>query len=233
MISSLISTVNIPVGEHITRTFGGLTFNVDTIWTTCIAAVIVLALGFYMRAKVTSGVPSGIQLFFETLVEFVGDLVESTIGRRASRLVPLAVSLFLFILVANWLSIIPGGYPKDYLPTPASDVNTTYALSLVVILVVHAAGFRAKKAKYLKHFVSPINLIEEITKPITLSLRLFGNLFAGGLMVALIASLLPVYLVPFMTAGWKLFDMFIGFLQAFIFSLLTIVYFGLAVEEGH
>ncbi|NNN21188.1 MAG: F0F1 ATP synthase subunit A [Acidimicrobiales bacterium] len=229
----VIATVNIPVGDHITRTIYGMTFNVDTIWTTALAGVIVITLGLVMRVKLTAGVPGGLQLFFESLVDFVEELVESSIGKRASRLVPLAVALFLFILTANWLSLIPSGFPKEYLPAPAADVNTTYALAVLVIIIVHGAGFRAKKLGYLKHFVNPLHLIEEITKPITLTLRLFGNLFAGGLMVALIGALLPVYLVWLVDFMWKVFDMFVGGIQAFIFALLTIVYFGLAAEKTH
>ena len=100
----------------------------------------------------------------------------------------------------------------------------------------HRSGPPAYRG-YIKHyfqpfpFFFPINVIEEITKPITLALRLFGNLFAGTLMLLLIASLLPVYIVPFGDVAWKLFDMFIGLIQAFIFALLTIVYYGMATSH--
>jgi F-type H+-transporting ATPase subunit a len=100
------------------------------------------------------------------------------------------------------------------------------------------ASIRTRGLKgYVKHYFQPfpvffpINVIEEITKPITLALRLFGNLFAGTLMLLLIAALLPVFIVPFADVGWKLFDMFIGFIQAFIFALLTIVYYGMATAD--
>lgn len=229
----LLSTINISVGDHIVRHIGPLAINMDTVLSTVVAGAIVLTLGFIMRAKVTSGVPNGLQLFFETAVDFIQDLVESSIGKRTSRLVPLAFSLFMFILVANWLSLIPTGYPRPLLPAPAEDVNTTYALALIVILIVHLGGLRAKRFRYFSHFKNPLNIVEELVKPVTLALRLFGNIFTGGLIVLLIGALLPVYLVPFVTAGWKLFDMFIGFIQAFIFALLTVVYYGLAVEEHH
>ena len=78
----------------------------------------------------------------------------------------------------------------------------------------------------------PINIIEEITKPITLTFRLFGNVFAGGLMVSVMVALLPGYIYPPFEFGWKLFDMFIGAIQAFIFALLTIIYFGMALDTG-
>ncbi len=229
----MLATINISVGNHVVRHLGPLAFNMDTILSTVVAGAIVLILGFAMRVKVTSGVPNGLQLFFEKVVGDIQDLVESSIGKRTSRLVPLAFSLFMFILVANWLSIIPTGYPTPLLPAPAEDVNTTYALAFIVIIIVHAGGLRAKRFRYIGHFKNPLNLVEEIVKPVTLALRLFGNIFTGGLIVLLIGALLPIYFVPFVTVIWKLFDMFIGLIQAFIFALLTIVYYGLAVEENH
>ena len=144
----------------------------------------------------------------------------------------------MFILIANWLEVIPTGYPRELLGAPTGDVNLPYAMAIFVIVLVHVASFRARGVKgyashYLKPFpiLLPINVIEEITKPITLSLRLFGNMFAGGLMVALI-GLLPVFVVPAGDVVWKLFDMFIGFIQAFIFALLTVVYFGIAMDTS-
>jgi F-type H+-transporting ATPase subunit a len=124
------------------------------------------------------------------------------------------------------------------LPAPTADTNLTYALALMVILGVWTYGIREKGVKgYFKHFVEPfpillpLNIIEELVKPVTLALRLFGNIFAGGIMIALI-GLLPIYVFWFPNIIWKLFDMFIGGVQAFIFALLTILYFGMA-GAGH
>ena len=188
--------------------------------------------------------PGKLQLFFETTVDQVNQLVDSTVGPAGKRIVPLALALFLFILTADWLEVIPSS-PRggtEYLPSPTANVNLTYAMALIVIVIVHAASIRARGLRgYVKHyfqpfpFFFPINVIEEITKPITLALRLFGNLFAGTLMLLLIAALLPVFIVPVADVAWKLFDMFIGFIQAFIFALLTIVYYGMAttVDADH
>jgi F-type H+-transporting ATPase subunit a len=121
-------------------------------------------------------------------------------------------------------------------------VNLTYALALVVIIWVHINGIRKKGAgNYFSHFVQPykwllpLNVIEEIVKPFTLALRLFGNIFSGGIMIALI-GLMPTYIAWAPNAMWKLFDLGIGVIQAFIFALLTILYFGMASaqhEEAH
>jgi F-type H+-transporting ATPase subunit a len=221
-------------GHHITATIGGLVFNIDTIWSTAIAGLIVIGLGFFVRSRVTSDVPSKIQLVWEVVVGWVERQVEDNIGKVAPYVVPLAVTLFFFILIANWIELVP---TNEIAPSPTADVNLTFAMGLLVFVWATVAGIRRRGGiNYGKHFFQPhwimfpINLIEEIMKPVTLALRLFGNIFAGGIMIALI-GLLPVYIVPFGNVAWKLFDMFIGVIQAFIFALLTILYFGMATRQ--
>ena len=202
----LLASGNININNHVSRTLFGLSIELDIVWSTLIAGAIIVILGLLTARKASSGVPGKLQLFFETVVDQVNQLVESTVGPAGKRIVPLAVALFLFILTANWLEVIPSS-PRggtEYLPSPTGNVNLTYALAVVVIVVVHVASIRARGIRgYVKHyfqpfpFFFPINVIEEVTKPITLALRLFGNLFAGTLMLLLIAALLPVYIVPF------------------------------------
>jgi len=236
---SVLAASEIKIGEHVTRKFLGLTFNVDTIWTTVIAGSILVALGLYMRYRITHGTPSKLQLAFETVVDAVQKQVQDTIGPVAPFVVPLAVTLFFFILIANWLEIIPSGHSPEYLPAPTADVNLTFALAFLVVGWATVTGIRRRGAGgYLKGFIRPspallpINIIEEVAKPFSLALRLFGNLFAGGVVLSLI-TLLPPYLLPVLNVPWKLFDMFIGLIQAFIFALLTILYFAFSVGEGH
>ena len=148
------------------------------------------------------------------------------------------MGLFLFILIANWLALIPSPGDPEYLIPPASDVNLTYALALFVIVLMHVSGVRKKGLRgYYGHLfrkprlLIPINIIEELAKPLTLALRLFGNIFSGVIMVSLIA-LFPAYILWAPNVLWKLFDAFIGLIQAFIFALLTIIYFvSLSPEE--
>jgi F-type H+-transporting ATPase subunit a len=223
----------IEIGQHIVWKVFGLSFNVDTILATLIAGAILIGLGFWVRRRVTSKVPSGGQLVFETVTDTVERQVESTLGiRTAPFVVPLAITLFFFILIANWLALIPTGHNPEYVPPPASDVNLAYALALLVIVWMHSTGVRKKGFRgYYRHLAQPywwlfpINLIEEIARPITLSLRLFGNIFSGVIMVSLIA-LFPAYILWAPDVIWKTFDLFIGLIQAFIFALLTILYFG-------
>ena len=234
--------LNIEVGHHITWNVFGLTWNVDTILSTLVAGVIVIGLGFAMRRRLNARKPTGLQLFFETVTGWVERQVEETMGiRTAPFVVPLATTLFVFLLVANWLSLLPTGHHPEYLPPPAADVNLTYALALLVIVWMYVTGIRNRGFRnYFHHLTQPypamlpINLIEEIARPITLALRLFGNMFSGVIMVSLIA-LFPAYILWAPEIVWKLFEMFIGLIQAFIFALLTILYFSSvkpAEEEG-
>lgn len=242
----LLGTIHIPVGDHITSSVGGLTFNLDTIYTTAIAVVVVIGLGLLMRSRATAGVPGRLQVFWETVVGFVEDQVAANLGPEYRQVVPLGVSVFVFILAANWIEIFPGLFRNtDYLPSPTADVNLTYALGIVVMIGAWAAGIRRNGARgFLRHIfhkpyiLVPINIIEELVKPFTLALRLFGNLFGGGIMIALILGLFPPFASWIFTVPWKLFDMFIGVIQAFIFALLTVIYYrfslyGTSTEGGH
>lgn len=244
--------VNITVGDHVQK-YG---LNFDTIWGSVVAALIVMGLGLALRAKVTSGVPGKLQLLWETLVQAVTQQVEGSIGSRGAAVIPLALALFVFILVANWFSVLGIGSSVEWLAPPTSDVNLTFALALIVIIPVHIVSIRTRGILgYVRHYVAQpfpwflfplnllINVVEEIAKPITLALRLFGNLFSGGLMLTLIAALGAWKLGSFPFGDiwvlvfdviWKLFDVFlIGPIQAFIFALLTILYFDTAMATDH
>jgi F-type H+-transporting ATPase subunit a len=250
MTEVFLADSKIEVGQHNTATWFGLTVNTDTVLSTAIAAVIVLGLAFFLRAKITStGVPNGVQLFWEALTIQMRNQIESAIGMRIAPFVlPLAVTIFIFILISNWLSVIPAqytdksGHATELLKSPAADINYVLALALFVFVCYHVAGIWRRGivghplAVLKGHvaFLAPINLVEELAKPISLSLRLFGNIFAGGILVALIA-LFPPYIMWLPNAIWKSFDLFVGAIQAFIFSILTILYFSqsMEVEEEH
>jgi F-type H+-transporting ATPase subunit a len=233
----LFAAAQIKVGDHIGQTqIFGLTVDMDIVWSSVLAAAIVLGLGFYVRSKATKGVPGKAQLAYETIVEQIRDVTSSAIGPQGDRFIPIALSLFLFILICNWLEILPND-GHDWVPAPTGDVNLPLAMALTVILWVHVESIRARGLRgYLHHYATPykalvpINIIEEITKPITLTFRLFGNIFSGGLMVVVMATLLPWYASLVGQLVWKPFDLAIGLIQAFIFALLTILYFGMAMS---
>ncbi|MEI7779681.1 MAG: F0F1 ATP synthase subunit A [Actinomycetes bacterium] len=244
MVSTSVvhSAATIDVGGHAaTAQLFGMTISLDIVWSSLAAAAVVLGLGFAMRAKATSGVPGKLQLIWETLTEQVSEIAGSALGPAGRKFVPLAMSIFIFILVCNWIEVIPSGHNPEWFPAPTSDVNLPLAMALTVIALVHYNSIKARGFKgYFKHYLEPypvmlpINIIEEITKPITLTFRLFGNLFASVLMVTVITALVPIWAIPFGELPWKIFAMAIGAIQAFIFALLTIIYLGIGMDtSGH
>jgi len=148
------------------------------------------------------------------------------------RLFPLVATIFLFVLFSNWISIIPG------LPSPTADLNVTLSLGLMVFLLSHYLGMRQKGLlTYAKGLIEPktlfplslvLNLAGEMAKPISHSFRLFGNVLGGGILAAVIVSIIPVILPAMIHA---FYDLFIGAVQAFIFALLAVAYIGIAVER--
>jgi F-type H+-transporting ATPase subunit a len=246
--------IDISVGDHVQRKVFGLTINVDIVWATCIAGAIVILLGLILRAKATSGVPGKFQLAWEMAVGAVQGQVNDSIGPRGAAIVPLALTLFVFIFTCNLFEVVGIGSKLDVLPAPTSDINLPLAMALYVIVLVHRAAIKNRGVKgYFAHYFSQpfpkklffvngfMNGIEELVKPVTLTLRLFGNLFAGGLMLSLLAALVAWKFGSFGVIGgvlsalftvvWKLFDMLIGGIQAFIFALLTILYFDTAMAK--
>ncbi|MHB1488403.1 MAG: F0F1 ATP synthase subunit A [Acidimicrobiales bacterium] len=247
--SSRLVGADINVGDHVVKKILGLSVNIDTVWATGVAMVVVIGLGLGLRSRATSGVPGKLQLFWEMVTGAVRTQVEASIGPRGASVVPLAVALFIFILVANFFEALGLGSKYEWLPAPTGDINLPLSMAFFVIVLVHISSIRSRGIKgYIKHyfqpyvFLFPVNLIEEVAKPVTLALRLFGNLLSGGLMLALIAALgiweishIPVgsVVVIVINPVWKLFDLFIGIIQAFIFALLTILYFDAAMSETH
>jgi F-type H+-transporting ATPase subunit a len=232
---------DIEIGVHPEWHLFGLTLNADTIISTLVASAILIVLGFVVRAKITSGPPNGLQLFFETVTSQLRNLVEGSIGVRvAPFLIPLSVSLFAFLLICNWLSVLPlivNG--KDLLPPPAGDINLVFPLALMVFVWKYVAGSRAHHGfgHQIVHVLKghepklfPMWIIEELSFLLSHALRLFGNILAGTIMLEVIGALLPPYLGWVLNGGWKLFDLFIGGVQAFIFAFLTIIFFSQAME---
>ena len=229
-------------------------FNYDSLISTALAAIVTLAVAFWIRGQLESGTPTKVQAIFEWGYDLLRGLIKQNVSDDALFIIPLALTLFLYILVANWLEILPLGF-FPVLHGANADWNATLAMGLVVIAVVQWYSIRVLGLRgYLRRFTKPfelpliarilfipLNILEELVKPVTLSLRLFGNIFAGGVMIFLIASagfhlefLGPVphsVISTILLAAWKAFDViFIGFIQAFIFMLLTVIYFGMARE---
>ena len=221
---------------------------------------LIFCLIFRMVAKkATSGVPGGLQNFIETIVEFVDTNVRDTFHGKSSLIAPLALTIFCWIFLMNFMDLIP----VDFIPAaaqalglhymkvvPSTDPNITLGMSISVFLLVlfysikmkGVGGFAGELAlnpfnpsnPVLKAFFIPINLILEgvtlIAKPVSLGLRLFGNMYAGELIFILIA-LLPFGLQWMLSVPWAIFHILVITLQAFIFMMLTIVYLSMASEH--
>jgi len=232
------------------------TLNYDSVISSFIAVGATIAIAFWVRSKLQEGKPGKVQAIFEWGYDQLRGLIKSNVSDDALFIIPLALTLFLYILIANWIEIFPLAlFPV--LHGANADLNQTLAMGLIVILVVQWYSIRVLGlGGYLKRFTKPfelplparivfipLNILEEGVKPVTLALRLFGNIFAGAVMIGLIASLSALQLPVVGTIGatvlgsivlivWKSFDViFIGFIQAFIFMLLTVIYFG-AAREG-
>ncbi|MGH9066382.1 MAG: F0F1 ATP synthase subunit A [Acidimicrobiales bacterium] len=229
---------NVCVTDGLVKKIFGYSVSINDLWSTLLAAAIVAGMGLYLARKATSGVPGKLQLAWETVVGAIQNQVAQTIGPEGRKVVPLAVTLFMFILVANWLELFwPAGHNPNYIPTPTSNVNIDYAMALTVFVFTNATAIkRAGLKRYFGHFLKPyswmtlFNVVEEIAKPVSLSLRLFGNVFAGALILALIAGLFPLFIVPFADLVWVPFDLFIFAIQAFIFAVLTLIYYQQAID---
>lgn len=204
------------------------------------------------RAKVEN--PGKFQLFIELIVDMVDGQVKDIFHGKSKLIAPLALTIFCWVFLFNLMDLLPvdliswinhmvGDPEAHWRVVPSADVNATFAMSLSVLFLIIGYSIKAKgfggwtKELFSAPFgpkLGPINfvfqLIELISKPISLALRLFGNMYAGELIFILIA-LLPVWAQPFLGAPWAIFHILIITLQAFVFMVLTIVYLSLAVED--
>ena len=217
------------IGVHEVVRWAGMTFNWETLCMTWLTMAIVLIIAF-LAVRNLSLVPRGWQNVIEMVVEGLQAQMKGTMGKGGMFLAPFIISLFMFLLVSNWLGLIPG------MASPTNDLNTTLGLALLVIVMVHVLGVARKGGHYIGHFFKPtpifviINAIEEIAKPITLSFRLFGNILAGEILIIILLKLMPIWM-PVPSVIWLAFSIFIGAVQAFIFTMLSMAYFANAVKE--
>lgn len=206
----------------------------DIVLASVVAGLIVIAVALFARARASALNPGATQMLWEWTLAAAGSLGGTSQAPYRKRATAVAVTLFWFILAANWLPLLPG----SPLVAPTSNINLTLALGLIVIAVVHVTAAQARGLRgYLRHYLSPIwlapiRLIEECLKPLTLALRLFGVVFASALMAMLMAELLPAPAAVLPHAVWNLFDVLMGVVQAFIFALLTLLYFDAALPAN-
>jgi F-type H+-transporting ATPase subunit a len=203
----------------------------DTIIATVCAGVILVAVAMWVATRDSVRHPGTLQVIWEGSLAAADRSVDRAPGWIRNRITALALTLFWFIVVANWLHLIP----VIGLRAPTADLNLTLALALIVISAVHLTALQTRGLRgYLRHYLrpwwlAPAKVVEELLKPLTLGLRLFGMAFASTLMLLLIGELLPAHIAVLPHAMWALFDLFIGVIQAYVFALLTVLYFHAAL----
>lgn len=250
---------------------GFWTFHLDTIGFSLVLGLIFIGLFWLVGRKATSGVPGKLQNAVEWVFEFIENQVHDTFHAKSKYVAPLALTLFCWIFLFNLMDLLPvdllpwiaslitgtsymAGSPALRI-VPSTDLNATIALAFTVFILVYIYNFKYKgPAKFAKEvlfhpfgkWMLPANvlfrIIEDFSKPISLSLRLFGNMYAGELLFILMALTIPnimnlnwgtlsVIIYPLLNMAWSIFHILIVILQAFIFMTLTVVYLALASEE--
>ena len=239
---------NLTVGQ------GFWTFNLDTLFFSIALGLVFFFLFRRVAVRASAGVPGGLQNFVEIMVEFADRQVKDTFHGKSELIAPLALTIFCWVFLWNLMDLVP----VDLLPlvsswfgvhylrvVPSTDLNATFGLSLTVLLLIIFYSLKVKgpvgyAKEFLTHPFGPylfpanllLNIVEMIAKPLSLSLRLFGNLYAGEMIFILIA-LLPWWIQPLLSWPWAIFHILVITLQAFIFMVLTIVYLSMAHEESH
>jgi len=196
---------------------------------TWIVISVLLVFGFFATRR-ASMLPGPIQVLGELFVSALYKLTEDALGKEMAKTYgPLTIALFLFLLLSNWLGIIP------HLDEPTKDLNTPLSLGIMGFCIAHYAGIKSKGLKqYLMEycnpifFMAPLNIIGEFAKIISISFRLFGNIMGGSIIILVVSYLTySIILPPFLYA---FFGLFVGTVQAFVFTMLTIVYISVQVR---
>nr|WP_320114639.1 F0F1 ATP synthase subunit A [uncultured Desulfuromonas sp.] len=206
------------LGEHVTYTW--------------FVMLLLIALAFVVSRGIKM-VPSGWQNLMESVVGGIENLIVETMGPKGRTYFPLIATFALFILVSNLVALIPGFYP------PTANLNTNAALALTVFAMTHIIGVKEHGISYLKHFMGPIlalaplifiiEIIGHLARPLSLSLRLFGNMYGHEIVLMIFFALVPLFLpIPMMMMG-----ILVAFIQAFVFTLLAMIYIAGALEEAH
>ena len=199
-----------------------------------VAALLVVLLGLASRKPAL--VPGSRQSIAEMIVQLFGGLIVDTVGPEGRKYLPVVATVGLFVFGCNMIGLVPG------FMSPTSKLNVTLGCALVVFFYYHAQGVKAQGLKYFKHFMGPIpalaplmipiEIISHFSRPVSLSMRLFGNIFAEELLIVIMASIIPFFLpLPFMAVA-----IFTALIQSFVFVLLSCIYIAGAVaqeEEEH
>lgn len=196
------------------------------IMTWIVMAILIIASWFATRHL--SWIPKGMQNVLEIAVEYIENLVRSSMGEAGTKYTYFFGSLFLFILVANMLGLVPG------FASPTRDLSVTACLAILWVVWMEYIGIRENGLKaHLKHYIEPmppfivVHLLDLFTRPLTLSMRLFANIFAGEVLLEKLTEIFHL-IVP---GVWIVMSIMIGTIQALIFTILTVSYTGISVSH--
>jgi len=200
------------------------------------AIILLIGVIAYLATRNMQQVPRGLQNAFEAVVQWCFDFFGQMMDEEtAKKWTPILATFFLFILISNYSGLIPGAAHIPGFKAPTSDWNITATLALIVFFTVQVAGFSKHKMHYLGHFVSPhwlmlpLNIIEEFAHPLSLTLRLFGNIFGEEMIISFLVMMAPFLIpMPLMALG-----LLTGLIQAIVFTILASSYIGAAAGEGH
>nr|YP_009519095.1 ATP synthase CF0 subunit IV [Callipsygma wilsonis]AYC65003.1 ATP synthase CF0 subunit IV [Callipsygma wilsonis] len=227
----------ISVGQHLYWSFGNYQVHAQVLITSWVVLGILVFLSLFANQNLSIR-PRGLQNLTEYFMEFIRELAKTQIGEvDGPSWIPFLGTIFLFIFVSNWSgALIPWKIiqlPNGELAAPTNDINTTVALALLTSLAYFFAGFQKQGFNYFKRYISPvafllpINVLEDFTKPLSLSFRLFGNILADELVIGVLISLVPLIVpIPLMLLG-----LFTSAIQALVFATLAGAYIGESLES--
>ena len=210
--------LHLHIGEHVTYTW--------------LVMILLIAVAFLVKKNIQT-VPTGLQNFFEPVVAGIEGMIEETMGPKGKAYFPLIATLAFFILASNLIALIPGFYP------PTANLNTNAAMALTVFAMTHIIGIKEHGIGYLKHFCGPVIWLAPLIFPIeidghlarhlSLTLRLFGNMYGHEIVLMIFFALVPFMLpLPMMLMG-----VLVAFIQTFVFMLLAMIYIAGSLEEAH
>ena len=215
-----------------------LAFNVKTMVMTWIVMILVALFALAATRNMSLKKPAGAQNILEMVFEGIKGLVNDNMDpKKGAALLSIVVTYFIFILFSNLIGLVPT------FSSPTADYNTTLALALCTFALIFIFGLKYKGLGYFKHYLKPyaiflpITIIEDFSKPITLTFRLYGNIYGGEVLMAVLLGLLGGWIHVFggfiASVVWLAFSIFVGFIQAFIFTMLSIAYVSQAVADDH
>ncbi len=242
-----MTDLHISISAQPIFTLGNYEFT-NSMFVSSLVSILLIFMGYKFKQSLKAKKQSGFNLMIQTLLESLYDFVSSITPHQAGKFFPVVASIFLFVMLSSWAGLLPGaetiGLLKDghYIPLirgGTADLNITLGTAIFAVLMVQIFGYKSQGLRYFKKFINfsnPINffvgfleLISEFAKIMSFAFRLFGNIFAGEVLLAVIAFLLPI-IAPLPFIG---LEIFVGFIQALVFATLTLVFINIATSDHH